>query len=391
MPRLTKTICDGAKPAEKPYFVWDAELRGFGLQVLPSGVRSFVVQYRLAGRSHRKTLGRYGVLTVDQARKLALRTLAAVVEGKDPLQEKKKTHISLRSFAQKFLEEYVPALRPNTQREYKRLLFDVILPALGGKDLGKITRADVARLHHEQREHPTQANRALAVLSRLFSVAAKWGYAPEGHNPCRGLERYKEKKRKRYLSGEELRRLGEVLAKYECVYPAQVLAVRLLLLTGCRLNEILTSRWEDVDLEAGILRLREAKTGSREVILGEAALRLLQEADKTSEWVIPGREAGRHLVNLSKFWKRVCEEAQIRNARIHDLRHAHASIAVSRGLYLYVTGTLLGHKQPTTTARYSHLAIDPIRQAANMVSGEIAAALEGKQAEVMELKKHSPS
>lgn len=388
MPKLTKTVCDQAKPQEKPYFVWDSELRGFGLQVLPSGVKSFVLQYRLAGRSHRKTLGRYGVLTVDQARKLALRSLAAVAEGKDPLEAGKKTRTTFRAFAAKFLAEYVPTLKPTTQREYRRLLQDVLIPALGGKDLDKVARADVARLHHEQRERPAQANKTLAVLSRLLSVAEKWGYLPEGHpNPCRSLERYKEEKRTRYLSAEELRRLGEVLAKYEPICPAQVLAVRLLLLTGCRLNEVLKLRWEDIDLQQGIFHLREAKTGSREVILSEPALRLLREADNTSEWVCPGRLPSKPLTNISKFWRRICQEAEITNARLHDLRHTHASFAVSRGLSLYVTGALLGHKQPTTTARYSHLASDPIRQAANLVGEEIASALEGREAEVVRLRR----
>lgn len=385
--RLTKRVLDEALPADREYFLWDDDLPGFGVRVYPSGRKVWVVQWRKGRRTRRMVLGHCTVLAPDQARKLALRTLAEVEQGRDPRAEETE-YPSLRRFARQFLEEYLPSLKPSTQREYRRLLEDVIVPALGSKRLDEITRQDVARFQHAQRDHPAQANRALAVLSRVFSVAAKWGYAPEGHNPCRGLERFKEEKRQRYLSLSEIARLGEVLRRYEAFYPEPVLAVRLLLLTGCRLNEILSLRWEDVDSERRVLVLKDAKTGPRQVVLSEPARQLLAEAfeQRKSEWVIPGRKPEAHLVNFSKFWRRLTRQASIEELRIHDLRHTTASVAVGQGISLYLVGGLLGHRRPETTARYSHLADDPLRAAAESVGREIAAALEGREAEIVELK-----
>lgn len=386
--KLTKRVVDEARPKEANFFVWDDELPGFGLRVWPSGRKVYVLQYRTSGRSHRVNLGLHGVLTPEEARRLAIRTLAGLLEGKDP-QEKPQAAPTLKAFAGRFLTEYVSGLKPATQREYRRLLSDVIVPALGDKTLDRITRPEVARLHHSLREHPYQANRALAVLSRLFAVAQKWGYAPEGHNPCRGLEHYKEEKRRRYLSTAELEALGEVLRKYEGFYPAPVLAVRLLLFTGCRLSEILSLTWQQVDLERQVLRLEDTKTGPREVALSAPAVALLQEADKSGEFVIAGRRQGSHLVNLNKFFHKVCSEAGIRGLRLHDLRHTFASIGAAQGLSVYIVGGLLGHKQATTTQRYAHLAASPLHEAADRISAEIAAALEGQQGEVVKLNRNS--
>lgn len=240
--KLTKRAIDQAEPGAKDYFLWDDELAGFGLRVWPSGRKVYVTQYRQGGRTCRLTLGRHGVLTPDEARTLARKTLAEIPQGKNP-REKKAEHPTLRSFGRDFLQEYVPTLKPTTQREYRRLLTDVILPSLGGKRLDQITRQDVARFQHTLREHPAQANKTLAVFSRVFSVAAKWGYAPEGHNPCQGTERYKERGRQRDSSPAELSRLGEVLWRYEVFYPEPVLAVWLLLLTGFSTSRRQSRSW----------------------------------------------------------------------------------------------------------------------------------------------------
>jgi len=225
--------------------------------------------------------------------------------------------------------------------------------------------------------HPHQANRALAVLSRLFTLYG------EGHNPCRGIKSFKEKPRRRYLSPEELTRLGEVVRRHEDSHPAQVLAIRLLLLTGCRLNEILTLKWDNVDLKRGLLHLPHSKTGERDVYLGKAAVELLEKAPRVSDWVIAGRDSSKPLVNLPSFFGRVRQEAKLKDLRIHDLRHTQASFGVGSGLSLYLVGGLLGHRQAATTQRYAHFTDDPLRQAADRVAGDISAALEGGQAEAV--------
>lgn len=381
MVRLSKRLIDETPPdPERDRFLWDDETPGFGVRIRSSGRKVYILQYRYQGKTRRLTLGRHGVLTPDQARRLAVQHLAELYKGRDPRADRdRQVYPTIKAFAVQFIAEYLPELRPNTARDYRRMLEDLIVPALGNKTLDTVTRADVARLHHSLRETPTQANRVLSVLSRLFAVAGKWGYAPEGHNPARGHERFPERKRLRFLSPSELARLGEVLREHEPIAPAQVLAVKLLLLTGCRLNEILTLKWEQVDFERGVLTLREAKTGPRDVVLGRPALELLREAyaERTSEWVIPGRVPDRHLVNLSDFWGRVRKQAGVPDVRLHDLRHSHASVGVSRGLSLRLVGELLGHRQAETTMRYAHLAVDPVKQAADLVAGEIERALEG--------------
>lgn len=369
--RLTKKTIEAAEAKGRETFLWDDEVPGFGLRVLSSGTKTFILQYRQGNKTRRLKLGRYPLLSPEEARRLAIRRLAEALEGKDP-RAKPKPSPTLRETAERFLAEYVPLKAPSTQREYRRLLEDLILPRLGNKRLADITPEMVGAAYREWLGHPYQANRALAVLSRLFTLYG------EGHNPCRGAKSFREKPRRRYLSPEELARLGGALRRHEAFYPSQVLAVRLLLLTGCRLNEILTLKWENVDLKRGLLHLPHTKTGERDVYLGQAAIELLKKAPRLSEWVIPGRNPSKPLVNLASFFRRVCREAKLKDLRLHDLRHTHASFGVGSGLSLYVVGGLLGHKQASTTQRYAHLMDDPLRQAAERVAEEISAVLEGK-------------
>ena len=246
--------------------------------------------------------------------------------------------------------------------------------------VGEISRADIAKFHHDLRFAPVQANRCLQFLSKAFNLAEVWGLRPDGSNPCRHVAKYPEKRRERFLDASELRRVGELLREMETEgieLPSAILAVRLLILTGCRLNEVMTLKWEHVDFAECVLRLPDSKTGAKVVHLGQPAIDILK-ATKQMEgnpWVITGTLEGKHLSDLQPFWQRVRARAGLKDIRIHDLRHTFASTAVAAGQGLPMIGKLLGHTQVQTTARYAHLAADPLKRAADSVASSLQRAL----------------
>ena len=255
------------------------------------------------------------------------------------------------------------------------------MPALGQLKVADVTRADVARLHHEFRDTPYQSNRNLEIVSKMFNLAEMWGLRPDGSNPCRHVKKYKEKKRERYLSTDELARLGEVLrqCEQEGVESASTInLIRLLMLTGCRLSEIQTLKWDYVDFENRALHLPDSKTGVKTVHLGPPALKVLIEIERIegNPWVITGKLENTHLQEPQRPWRRIRKRAGLDDVRIHDLRHTFASVAVSGGQGLPMIGQMLGHTQVQTTARYTHLATEPVKRATDEVSTTIGAALE---------------
>jgi integrase len=382
--KLTKRICDAAKPRERQFVVWCSELPRFGLRVRETGARVFIVQFRANGRSRVVTIGPYGALTVDQARREARKLLGDVERGSDPAARRdgQREALSVRELAEKWLEQHVtPKLKARSVAEDRRLLDRLLLPALGKRNAADVTRADLSRLHASLAGTPIQANRVLSLASALFNFGERIGVRPEGANPVRGIARYRERRRERYLSAAELTRLGIVLAECErdgAESPEVVGALRLLLFTGARVSEILGARWRDVDTERGVLRLEDAKAGSREVLISAPAFAALDALPRSGPFLIPGREKGRPLVNLGKAWRRIRARADLADVRIHDLRHTTGSFGVSAGLSLYVVGALLGHRQASTSQRYGHLQSDPLRQASDTLGARIAAALDGK-------------
>ena len=225
------------------------------------------------------------------------------------------------------------------------------------------------------------ANQVVDTLSRLFVMAEAWGLAPEGGNSCRFVKRYGKRSCERFLSEQEFRRLGRVLSELEAegkLSASAIAAFQLLMLTGCRRNEILTLRWEDVDLEAGEIRLRDAKTGARQVALSPAARKVLAALPRLPDnsWVITGSRPGRRLANLNAQWVVVRKRAGLEDVRIHDLRHSFASRALALGESLTMIGKLLGHRQVQTTARYAHLARESVKTSAARVAQSIAADMD---------------
>ena len=211
----------------------------------------------------------------------------------------------------------------------------------------------------------------------MFSLAELWELRPDGTNPCRHVKRFKEDKRERFLSDAEYRRLGSALREIEqdgSETASAIAAIRLLMLTGCRLSEIQKLRWEHVDLEVGELRLPDTKTGAKVVHLGEPAIAVLRDIQRQDDnlWVIAGRKEGGHLTDLHHPWRRIRARAGLDDVRIHDLRHSFASGGLLVGEGLPMIGKLLGHTQVQTTARYAHLANDPVKSAANRIATRIA-------------------
>ena len=376
--KLTKRTVDALKPADKDTVYWERELTGFGVRVRRSGRKHYVVQTRLNGRLRWFTIGQHGPWTPEDARTAALEILAQARKGVDPRVKSTKLPVApvMTDLSERFLKEYVLAhCKPNTRAEYGRCVGASIDPVIGAMKVSEVARGDIAKLHHAMRDRPYQANRTLAVLSKMFSMAEVWGWRADGSNPCRHVKRYREFARERFLTPEEADRLGAVLREAEHDMPAAVTAFRLLLLTGCRLSEIRTLRWEQV--KADVIELPDAKTGGRVVPLGPEARAVLAAIPRAADnpWVIAGRRSGAPLANLHRPWSLIRKRAGLEDVRIHDLRHSFASRALALGESLTMIGRLLGHTKVQTTARYAHLARDSMQSAAARVTESIGGNL----------------
>lgn len=385
MPKLTKRAVDALQPEAKDYFVWDDQIAGFGIRVMPSGAKTYQAQYRKGGRTRRVSIGRHGNVTVDEARKLAKEIMGQVAKGENPAEEisQHRKAPTIAALCERFFDAHAKErCKPSTQKEYRRAIDLFIVPALGGFKVVDVERKDIAELHHKFKDKPYQANRTLGVLSKMFNLAEIWGLRPDGSNPCRHVPKYREVKRERFLSQHELSRLGQVLADVESdgsETPFVVAAFRLLILIGCRLGEIQTLKWEYIT--ANGIELPESKTGARRIPLPQPARDILASLPRTAgnPYVIEGKLENAHITDLQHPWRRIRERAELPNVRIHDLRHTYASKAVSAGMPIQMVGRLLGHTQLQTTMRYAHLADDPVRQAAERNAEMLGNALKSPE------------
>ena len=384
--KITKRAVDALRPKANgsEAMIWDTEVKGFGVRAQRGGSKSYLVHYRAGtgrGAPLRKvTIGKHGSpWTPEKARSEAKRLLGMVEGGADPAGDKlaRKEAPTVADLAARFIAEHAEAKRKaSTAAEYRRLLDRIILPAFGKRKVADVTRQDVAKLHHGLRETPYQANRLLAVLGKMFNLAERWGLRPDGSNPCRHVERFGERKRERMLSPAELARLGETLAGSDGS-PYALAAVKLLVFTGARVGEVLGLRWDWIDFDRGEARLPDSKTGAKTLHLPPPALAVLSDLPRLdgNAHVIVGHKTGAAMVNLEKPWRALRADAGLDDVRLHDLRHAFASVAASSGMGLPIIGKMLGHTQAATTHRYAHLASDPVKAAAAAVAEKIAAAM----------------
>ena len=342
------------------------------------------MQTRAGGKAGRRvTVGPDGVITPEEARRRAALIIARIKAGEEPVPEPLSAKLAkgptVADLARRYLEDHVAVrCRPSTAELYRVAVEKYILPRFGKQPAVALDHAQVTELHHALRDKPVMANKVVDTLSRIYNAAEDKGLIPEASNPCGLVVKNRERKRERFLTPDEFRRLGRALAEATTcrrVSPYAVAAIRLLILTGCRKREILHLQWDQVDLKAAELVLPDTKTGPRKVALSPRAVRVLESIERMpdSPWVIPGRVEGRPMRNIDEAWGVVCELAGLRDTRIHDCRHSFASRALALGENLPMIGRLLGHSELQATERYAHLDRDWVRDAAVRISESIAA------------------
>lgn len=450
--KLTKRALDGISPEVRTAFWFDTELKGFGLKVMPSGVMTWIVEYRpgAGGRGvskRRMTLGKSSVLTPDEARAVAKDVLARVHAGEDPaaLKVEAKAAKTVAELCDLYLAEAElgniiskrgAAKKPSTLISDRGRIARHIKPLLGKKLVRDTSRSDIERFLRDVANGKTAvdvktkkhgraivtggkgtATRTVRLLGGIFSYAIRLGM--RGDNPTHGVAKYADNQGARFLSTAELERLGAALREAETVGvawqtkpdkpgakhlpksdgdrrsivgPHAAAAIRLLILTGCRLREILDLKWQHVDSERGLLRLPDSKTGAKTIVLAAPALEVLLSVPRVAgcEFVIAGDDPKRPRSDLKRPWALVMRAAELEGVRIHDLRHTYASHGAAVGMGLTIVGRLLGHADVKTTNRYSHFDADPMRRAANAIGSTLSAAMDGdvsKGANVIALKK----
>ena len=410
--KLNQTVAKALEPRGRPYVAYDGALPGFGCRVTPKGARSWVFEYRPGGgrrsSTRRMTIGRVEAIPCAKARKAAEALYHRTRLGADPAgaRDDQRAAATVATLAERYMaEEIRPARKPRTATLYAQYFKNHIVPALGRKRARDVSFNDVAKLHRAMGAAGAQvtANRVTSLISSLYTWAGKAGEIPRGMNPAHEVTRFRELARTRYLSDDEIARLGETLALAETtglpyvvdttkptskhapspedrhtISPHATGAIRLLLLSGCRLSEILNLRWSDVDFERGLLALPDSKTGNRPVWLNAAALVVLEDLSRIrlGDYVVAGERPDMPRADLHRPWRQIVKHAGLEGVTLHTLRHTHASVGVGAGIGLPLVGALLGHRVTSTTQRYAHIGHEPARRAAETIGSNIAAALE---------------
>ncbi len=417
--KLTKRTVDATRIRQSDFVIWDADLAGFGLRVRPSGIKSYIVQYRAgggrAGVVRKITLGRHGSpWTPEQARAEAKRILGAVANGEDPAKQRavRRAEITVGQLCDLYISEGCVTKKASTISTDVGRIERHIKPLLGRKRVSEISRADIQRFLSDVAAGKTKADvktgkrgraiveggrgtatRTVGLLGGIFSFAE--GRGLRAKNPVRGVKRFPDQKSERFLSPAELAKLGASLsvAETEGANPSAIAVIRLLAFTGARKSEIASLRWAEVDFGHACLRLGDSKTGQKIIPLGAPALEILSALPRrdSSPYVFPATVGDGRFQGVDKTWRQVRRAAGFPELRLHDLRHSYASMGLAQGDALPVIGVLLGHADVKTTSRYAHLADDPVKAAADRIAGAVASAMRGqdtKKGEVVRLRRH---
>ncbi|MER9312417.1 site-specific integrase [Mesorhizobium australicum] len=385
-------------------FWWDDSLKGFGVKVTPAGKKVFILQYRVGkpARLRRSTIGVYGQpWSPDKAREEAMRLRGLIASGIDPsVPAPHKLRATVEQLWKMYVEQACGHKKPSTLARDLSSAKRHIIPLIGDKEVSSLGKADIQTFFYAVRAGksavdektgprgraivkggPGTANRTLDLFASLMTYAIDIGLRSD--NPAKGIKKFPLRNRDRYLTSDELKRLGDALEAVQAsgANPFALKAIRFLLLSGSRKSEVLALQWKWIDFDQNLISLPDSKTGARLLHLGSAVKLLLETLPKVanSPYVFPSARGNGHVVGIRKIWDLVRKKAQLDDLRLHDLRHSFASLAVSSGLSLYVVGKLLGHTQARTTQRYAHLAKGPVNAAADSVSDEIALKLAGKK------------
>jgi integrase len=378
--RITETLVKSLiSPSKGNQITYDTDLKGFGVRITAKGAKSFVLNYRVGGQERRLTIGSYPEWTAAAARKEVEGVKRRIDVGEDPMarRHEERAAATVADLCKLYEERHLPKKRPSSQRDDRSIIGKCIIPRFGKVKAAAIRYSDIEGLHRDLTlAAPYRANRTVALLSKIFSLAIKWELVVE--NPAKGIERNPEQPRARYLEIAELDRLLGVLSLHPHQQAAN--AVRLLLLTGARRSEVLSATWEQFDLDAGCWVKPAASVKQKrlhKVPLSLAAIELLRDmrAKANSEcFLFPGKSSNAPITDIKKSWASICAKAQINGVRLHDLRHTYASHLASAGSSLPIIGALLGHTQAQTTQRYAHLFDDPLRTATEHVGALMSAA-----------------
>ena len=414
--KLTKTVIDAAKPQATRYTLWDSETTGFGLRIGVGGVKTFVVRYLAPGGGRRAprrfvTIGRFGMITVEQARRKAKETLAAVLMGHDPANERNKKRKEL--FVSELIDLYEEEgcfiqrgkrqgqpMKPMSKKLTINRLRHHVVPLLGNKRLSEVGATELERFHRDVGAGKTAKNELVAPrtriivrggegaarktfrdLSAVFSFAKRRSLVSE--NPCeKAVVRKTDNVRTRFLTIEEIMRLGAACSELEAEgeNAKAINIARLWALTGCRRQEIAELKWSEVDFEHGVLILDDTKTGKSRRPLANAAMALLKSIGRTegSDYVFPADTGDSYFQGTKRIWAKIVKRAELPGVTPHTLRHTLGSTATSTGEALAITGAILGHANIRSTMIYAHVQDDPSRRAADRVGKKIAAALAGE-------------
>ncbi|MDE0049126.1 MAG: tyrosine-type recombinase/integrase [Rhodospirillales bacterium] len=364
--RLSQRRVDALKPRKSAFDVRDRDLTGFGVRVLPSGAKRYFIHTQHDGRRVWKIVGQADDIGVDEARDQAKVILAAIRNGNGDAAIV-SPNIAFEEVADEVFRRYARNWKPSTLKVNRNYYGNHILPWFEGRPIASITAHDVRRWFASLHNNPVSADRSAPILSVIMRQAEVYGYRPEGTNPCAGIKRYRRQGRQRFLSTAEIGRVGEVLVRHEADHPQATAIIRLLLLTGCRKGEIVTLKW--CFYREGNLFLPDSKTGPRTVWLSSAARAIFDGIPRKSSWVFPSPRTDSCMTAaaVDQLWYRVRAEADLHEVRIHDLRHSYASIAMAQGETVLTIGRLLGHRDPDTTLKYTHLSDAMVREAVDVI------------------------